>query len=356
MTHWLFGLASLVVLLSVLATIPILQFLSLGYLLESSGRIIRSGRIRDGFIGVRAAAGLGGIGLGIFLTMLPVRFFSSLWYSSLLLNGESNRTTGLRLVVFALLLLTTIHMAWAIFRGGKLRHFAWPAPVKLWRRVREGGMYDDASLRLMAFFERLRLKHYFSLGVRGFIGAVAWLAFPVTLMAAATKVDDPGFGGLIAFVGGLMLAVVLAYLPFLQARLPMTNRFGSQFELHAVRQQFQRAPIAYWFALLLTLALAIPLYILKAELVPREAAWLPSLFFVTFMFPARLAVGWAVSRSEKRDAKRHWFSRWVARLGVLPVVLFYALIVYFTQFTSWYGAWSLYEQHAFLVPVPFLGM
>ena len=35
---------------------------------------------------------------------------------------------------------------------------------------------------------------------------------------------------------------------------------------------------------------------------------------------------------------------------------FYVFIVYFTQYTSWHGVWSLYEQHSFLVPVPFLGM
>ena len=41
---------------------------------------------------------------------------------------------------------------------------------------------------------------------------------------------------------------------------------------------------------------------------------------------------------------------------MLPVVAFYVLIVYFTQYVSWYGGLSLYEQHAFLLPVPFLGM
>ena len=42
-------------------------------------------------------------------------------------------------------------------------------------------------------------------------------------------------------------------------------------------------------------------------------------------------------------------------MGMVPVALIFALVVYFSQFTSWYGAWSLYEQHAFMVPVPFLG-
>jgi hypothetical protein len=32
------------------------------------------------------------------------------------------------------------------------------------------------------------------------------------------------------------------------------------------------------------------------------------------------------------------------------------VIVYFTQFTSWHGVASLYEQHAFLLPVPFLDL
>jgi len=41
---------------------------------------------------------------------------------------------------------------------------------------------------------------------------------------------------------------------------------------------------------------------------------------------------------------------------MLPTGLLYALIVFFTQYTAWQGIWSLYEQHAFLLPVPFLNM
>lgn len=354
-THWLFGFASLIVILSVLATLPILQFLSLGYLLEASGRIIRSKRLRDGFFGISTAARVGSIGLGVFFTMLPVRFFSSLWYSSYLLNGDVDQTRGLRLVVIGLCVLAFVHIAWAVFRGGKLRHFCWPAPVKLFRRMRDGDMYDEASLRLLNFFSGLRLRYFFWLGLRGFVGALVWLAIPISMMAIATKVEVPQVGGAIAFLGGLLLSTVLIYLPFLQTRLAMTNRFASQFDVNAVRQQFKRAPIAYWFSLLMTLALALPLYILKAELVPREAAWLPSLFFVAFMLPARIAVGWAVSRAERREQPRFFLVRWLSRAGLLPVTIIYAFIAYFTQFTSWHGAFSLYEQHAFLVPVPFLG-
>jgi hypothetical protein len=41
---------------------------------------------------------------------------------------------------------------------------------------------------------------------------------------------------------------------------------------------------------------------------------------------------------------------------MLSVVWIYVLIVYFSQYAAWEGVWSLYEQHAFLLPVPFLSM
>ncbi|HZT80879.1 MAG TPA: hypothetical protein VFA26_11675, partial [Gemmataceae bacterium] len=50
---WLIGTVSLIVGLAVLSATPVLQFLSLGYLLECSGRMARTGRFRDGFIGQR---------------------------------------------------------------------------------------------------------------------------------------------------------------------------------------------------------------------------------------------------------------------------------------------------------------
>src|SRR5262249_60612152 len=56
-TEWLFGFAALLVGLAVLAAIPVLNLLSLGYLLESSARIARSGRVRHGFIGGGLAGG-----------------------------------------------------------------------------------------------------------------------------------------------------------------------------------------------------------------------------------------------------------------------------------------------------------
>jgi hypothetical protein len=248
---------------------------------------------------------------------------------------------------------TALHIGAACARGGRLRYFVWPFNVVwLFRRWLRGGYYAEARDAVWDVAASLRLPYYFWLGFRGFIGAFAWLAFPVTLIALGRLPN----AAMLGFLGALWLGVVLLYLPFLQMRLAMTNRLAGAFELRAVRRDFRRAPWAFTLAFVVTLLSALPLYLLKIEMVPREAAWLPSLVFIAFIFPARLLTGWAMGRAQRREAPRHWFFRWTGRLPVLPAAAFYVLVVYFTQFTSWNGVWSLYEQHAFLVPVPFFGV
>jgi len=146
------------------------------------------------------------------------------------------------------------------------------------------------------------------------------------------------------------------HLPWLQTRLAVENRFKAMFELKASREVFCRAPLACLVAQVLLLTLALPLYLFKVELIPREAAWLPSLLFVVSMLPARLALGWAVARSRNAPGRRHGLIRLLSLAAVLPLVASYVLVVYFTQYLSWYGIASLYEQHAFMVPAPFMGL
>jgi hypothetical protein len=166
----------------------------------------------------------------------------------------------------------------------------------------------------------------------------------------------PVFGFFIGLAGAVLLALVILYVPFLQVHFAAENRFRAFLEVGRVRDRFRRAPWLFAFSLFLTLLFAVPLYLLKIEIVPREAAWLPGLVFLVFIFPARLLVGWAYGRAGRRPAPRHWFFRWTGRLAMIPVVLLYVLIVFFTQYAAWGGVWSLYEQHAFLLPVPFAGM
>ncbi len=350
--EWCFGIVALMVGLAVLAALPILQFLSLGYLLEASGRVARTGRLRDGIIGVRPAARVGGLVLGTWLMLLPLRLVSSFWVSAQLIDPGGAVAQGWEtaLTILTVVMLLHVAMAWAC--GGKLRHFFVPFlnPVRVGMRLWRGGFWREARDAVWDFVADLRLPHYFWLGWRGFWGAFLWLAGPISLLALGRVVP------LVGFLGGVALVVVLLYVPFLQIHFVLSNRVGAFLELRSVRRNFTRAPLAFALALLITLAFAVPLYLLKIEIVPREAAWLPSLVFILFMFPARLLSGWAYGRALRQATPRLWLSRWGARLFMLAVTMVYVLIVFFTQYTAWDGIWSLYEQHAFLLPVPFLGM
>jgi hypothetical protein len=176
--------------------------------------------------------------------------------------------------------------------------------------------------------------------------------FPCLLLVIGAQAQV----GFIQFLGALALMIVSLYIPFLQARFAAENRFGAMFEWWKIRQVFRRAPLGFWFALLVTLAAAIPLYLFNIENLAPQLIWLPSLFFVAFMYPARLLTGWVVGRGMHREAPRNFVFRWAARLGSIPIVMFYVLFVYLSQFTRWYGEVTFFEQHAFLLPVPFLGL
>jgi hypothetical protein len=334
---WLFGVAVLTVGLAILAAIPVLQFLSLGYLLEAGGRVARTGRLRDGFIGVWWAALVGFVVVIGWLAVLPVRLVADFANSAQIIDPDGRVAAGWRVGLFVLIaaiFAPFIATLFAVILSGN------------YQRVRDA-VWDAVAA--------LRLPYYFWLGFRGFVGAFVWLVIPVSMLALG-RVNKP-VAGLIAFLGAVLLAFVLMYLPFMQMRLAQTNRFWAVFEWLSVRREFRKAPWAHAFAFFVTLLFALPLYLLKIEVVPREAAWIPSLVFVTFIFPARLLTGWALGRAKRRGERpRHWFFRWTGRLVFIPAAAFYVLIVFFTQYTSWNGIWSLYEQHAFLVPVPFFGM
>jgi hypothetical protein len=347
-----FGLISLVLGLSILAALPVAQFLSLGYFLESSARVARTGRLRDGIIGVRRAARVGGLVLGGWLSLFPLWLVGSYSHSAEPID-PGGTIAGRWLVALAVVtLLTFVHLVTACARGGRLRHFLWPVGMPFWlvRRLRAGGLYAAARDGFWEFVAALRLPHYFRLGLAGFLGTLAWLVLPAGLIAASGRVPALGF------LGALLLALVAPSLPFLQVRYAVEGRIPDLFSLRPVRERFRRAPWAFAFALMVLLLAAVPLYLLKIEMIPREAAWLPSLVFVVFLAPAHLLVGWAYARSWRRYRPRHWLVRALGRLAIIPVALFYVLVVVLAQYTSWGGIWSLFEQHAFLLPVPFLNM
>jgi hypothetical protein len=326
--------------------------LTLGYFLESSARVARSGRLRDGFVGVRRASRVGGLAAGIWLATLPAWLVGGLARSAELIDPGSPAARGWAALLVIVVALTVFHVGIACARGGRLRHFLWPFghPSWLLRRLCEGGLYAESRDRLWEFLAAMRPWYYLRLGFVGFVGTLAWLIVPAILISAGGRIPPMGV------IGVLLLAFVVPFLPFLQVRYAVEGRVSALFSRRAIRERFRRAPWAFAFSLMVLLVAAIPLYLLKIEMIPREAAWLPSLVFVLFLAPARLLTGWAYARSGRRERPSHWFFRVLGRLAIIPVAAFYVLIVFFSQYTSWGGVATLYEQHAFLLPVPFLDM
>jgi len=353
--EWLFGLGCLLVALAILASIPVLQFLSLGYLLEVGGRIARTGRFAAGFIGLRFAARLGGIAGMSWLFLLPCRFVASLAESAEIIEPGSSIARGWRIGLIALLVLTSGHILFAIANGGRIRNFLHPFnAIFVLVKATKGGFYRTCRDAVWEAIVRLRLPYYAWLGVRGFAIAMLWLILPISMLAAG-RLGTP-LGGLIAVLGGFQLIPVLIYLPFMQLKFAQTGRFRDGFNLLAVRRDYRKAPWMCALAFVISLLFAVPLYLLKIEVVPQDAAWLPGLVFIAFIYPSRILAGWALGRATRREEPRHWFFRWTGRLPFLPVAAAYVIIAFFAQYTSWNGVWSLYEQHAFLVPVPFFGL
>jgi hypothetical protein len=351
--EWLFGVASLIIGLAVLAAVPIVQFLSFGYFLESSARVARTGRLRDGLIGVRSAARIGGVVAGTWLAIQPLWLLRSFTETAGWIGPEGPSARAARTALFILGLVTVLHVTTSWARGGRLRHFFWPIGNILWlvrQIIRPAQLYIRTRDKFWSFVGSLHIPHYFRLGLLGYLGTLIWLLPPGLLIALGGRYP------LLGVLGALLLALVIPFLPFLQVGFAVENRFKAMFDRKAIKARFVRAPWAFTFALLVLLVASIPLYLLKIELIPREAAWLPCLVFVLFLAPARPLIGWAYARAGRRVQPRHWFFRIVGRLAIVPIALLYVLVVFFSQYTSWAGTASLFEQHAFLLPVPFYDM
>ena len=234
-----------------------------------------------------------------------------------------------------------------------LGHTTWFFETFLLRPHLPGYTVFDAAYD---FVVGLRLPYLGLLGLKGFAVGFAWLALPATFLAVGMQPFPAA--PLFAFLGVAQLSLVVMYLPFLQARVGLTGKLRSGFELVAVRDDFRYAPWAFVFAFTATLAFALPLYLFKIEVIPREAAWLPGLVFVAFLAPARLLTGYALGRAKRRRERagrpRHFVFRWSARLLFPPVAGVYVLWLLLTPFTSWNGVASFYEQHAFLLPIPII--
>ena len=349
--EWALGVLTLVVGLGILAALPVAQFLSLGYLLEASGRVARGGRLGAAAVGVRRAARVGTVVAGCWLWLLPARFVAALAASAHWIDPGGPVARRWRGILILVVGLTLVHLAASCARGGRWRHFAWPVGSFAWlaRRTRRGPLYASARDATCDFVRGLRLPHYFRLGMLGFAGSMAWLVGPVVCLILGRRVPPLGV------VGGIGLGMVALTLPFLQVRFALEGRFGALFELRGRPRAVSPRPLGLR-AGLCSVGGGRPAAVSAQDRDgPPRGGRLSGVLFIGLLFPARVACGWAYARGGLREGDRHWFARSTGRIVMIPGAVVYVLIVFLAQYTSWGGFWTFFEQHAFLIPVPFPG-
>ena len=349
---WIFGVAVLVTALALTASLPIVQFVTLGYLLEISRRIVEHQTIRAGFWGIQAATRAGGVILGTFLIWLPAYFMSSYYMDATIMLPGSERADQYGWQTALLAVFTSFVTLWAWARGGLLRHFIWPAPIQFLKEGLNRKIYVTAHNRFWEFVSQFPLRALFVTGFQGFIGTFCWLIIPIGLCIGG-MVLPRGINFVCGTIGYVALAIIFLYLPMLQTRFAVEQRFAVFREIGVVRSMYQRAPLALWISMVSVWLLALPVYLVKIELTPREVVMLPAIVFIIFAWPTRILLGWAYARAQRRETPRLRFSIWLGRLTLMPIVFAYGSIVLASRYTSWYGEWSLLEQHALLIPIPF---
>lgn len=352
----MFCLGSLIVSLAVLAAIPVLQLITFGYLLDVAGRLTRGGKLADSLPSFRSAGKIGLAAVGLFVASLPTQLLAHLETVASDVNPGSAASGWLRGAAIASSLLATMLLVWVWMRGGTIWNHLWPQPIRFCKEIFRPRTWNDAVNRLWDFTVSLELPRLFWLGLRGMLGTLVWL-IPAGIVILANRRGETGLAGLIGVIAVGTTGIVLLYLPMLQAHFAAENRIAALFQLRTIRQDFRRAPWAWFAAMFVGLVLTpIPLYLLKIEATPREVVWAPCLVFVAFILPARIAAGLALRRARRLpEPTGGWAvcSRWTVRILMLAVVGTYLVFLTISQYTSWDGLETWIQQHAILVPVPF---
>jgi len=400
---WIGGGITLLLLLAVLANLPILNLLVLGYLFETSRRIGSGESFSKWLVGYRKAAYLGKVFFSFWVLVLPIRFISHMHYEAWLIDPESDQVIFLLRLQYGLAGAMIAHFVAALLCGGKLRYFFWPLviplslsiwlvsgtvkiplfrrfiasisrlfcpglvadldrfpplnelllPALFYSKLGHPGLFGEFVSKFLHGLQLLKLSYFFRVGLLGLIGSLAWLFIPTSLLIAATSIPQPGIA-LSAGVLGWMIAVpVFAALPILQTHFAVGGRLSNFFELSAAFSKFGRAPIWYLIAWMLAVTFSLPLFLLKIETIPAELLWILSLVFLVFTWPTRVLLGWFYRRATQQSRPAPlWISLPIGLL-TLPISVAFVSVLTITRYTSWGGTFSLFENHLFLLPAPF---
>ena len=90
---FVFGVVGLVFGLAVLASTPVLQFMTLGWMLEAEGRLGRGESWRTWLPGLRKAARIGSSVIGVAILTLPLLILHYYYLDARLIAAASDQTT-----------------------------------------------------------------------------------------------------------------------------------------------------------------------------------------------------------------------------------------------------------------------
>ena len=356
LTRVITGIVFLIGLLATLAAVPGLSLLALGLMLAAEADVARTGRLRHAvpLLSVSTRTGTILFMVGVFL--LPVWLMSSLAAAhGVIAESSPVAPNPQRTVLVVLQVLIFVHLAAAIACGGTLWCFLRPIHNV---RFLVSGLQDGSWCKrvgqcsewLLHVFQPVK---HLAFAIKATLGAVIWLFFPTAMLAMSTQPhENPTGPGIISVIGGILLIPVASWLPLLQAHQAVTGRFLDIFSVHVVRGIIKRVPLHWALATVLLYAAAIPLYLTKVRLIDVGALWLVTPLFIVLIYPTRVMFGWVYARGCSHSAPASRLVRWSTNLVMIPVLAIYAGILFVTPMISEAGRAAIFENHAFLLPIP----
>ena len=400
----LIGIGFLVPLLALLAAVPGLSLLTLGMMLNAQAEVGRTGQIRYGFPLLPISSRVGTIGFMCLLLLGPVLLVSQVADGQQVIAElselpQQSYTIGTRI----LQAVAFIVLALGVACGGRIRDFFWPfktvpqttrgqcllaggigsaiaaglafppllgilalvtllaAVVRTFRNafklksaIQSGEWTESVNYWSDRLAELFQPWHHFKLALQGTAGALLWLAIPTFLLSVGTAAprQNPGPGYFASFAGGIIMIPVAAWLPLLQCHQAATGRFGAIFEIRVAREIIRRVPVRWAISTIILYGLAIPLYLSKIIVPPADATWLFTPLFILIIYPSRILMAWVYGSGLGRKSRTTRLVRWPVKVFMVPMIGFYSLIVFFIPLISEVGTRAMYENHAFLLPIP----
>lgn len=351
--HGLFGLASLVFFLAIIAAIPIINILALGYLLDAEGRVARTGKITQGFPLLPQAKRLGGMAIGMMVFLLPLKYLGSFTSDAEIIDPLSSTSRVLELTTLFAASVVFVHLLFALGRGGSLSCFFRPIKNVKWMvaHLRSHNYLMQASASVREFVASLQLVKNFKLGFWGVLGVLMWTLFPTMLFAYADSTE--GFPILVTIAGGVLLILVATWIPILQAGYACEEKFSAYRQLKQARLYFRRTPMLWTLAFLLGYALSLVLYLFKIVAPPQDGLWMMTIVFITAIYPARLFIAWVYARAKRVETVPNFLWRWLWSLTSVSLCSFYIFLLFFTRDIGANGKLVLFEQPLLMIPSPF---